>query len=653
MYAVEMRNITMAFGDFKANDDITLKVKKNSIHALIGENGAGKSTLMSVLFGLYNQTSGQILINEKIVDINSPLKANLYGIGMVHQHFKLVEDFTVLENIVLNVEDKVAGVFVSYSKARQQINEIMNKYGFNIDLNKKIYNCSVAEQQRVEILKMLYRDSDILIFDEPTAVLSPKQIDNFLDALLDLKSKGKTIIIITHKLDELKKVADTGTVIRLGKFIADIDIKKTTHKQLSKLMIGSDLSDVKNTYKENKNESIFKVENLVVNKRGFKEIVGLNNLSFEIKAGEILGIAGVEGNGQSELVNAITGLAKIKSGQVKLRFDESKNIHEIIQNFRIYLKNIKKQSKISKHNEENIKNKIKLIEQDLKKHEKVDISAISERELSTTIKNDIENFRNLYPSNDLNLFIEKFDEIKENIIKINRNIEIFIDITKYSNEFINFKNYKKVAKITKKLKCETIDEKSYWIDITKASIANKYLVGMSNIPEDRHLHGLFLDANLIENSISQVIGNYPYSVANIINQKEIKNLSKVIVNNFDVRSSNGIESVARSLSGGNQQKFIVGRELSKYSKFIIIAQPTRGLDVGAINLIHDYILKAKAANKAILLVSYEIDEIISLSDRVIVLNGGQQTGVLENEQINKENLGVLMARKAVKNEENK
>lgn len=658
MFAVEMRNITMAFGNFKANDNITMKVKKNSVHAIIGENGAGKSTLMSVLFGLYNQTDGEIWINGQLVTIDSPIKANFYGIGMVHQHFKLVEDFTVLQNIVLTSEETVAKTFVTYKNTRKQIKELMEKYGFEVDLDKKISNCSVAEQQRVEILKMLYRNSEILIFDEPTAVLSPKQIDSFLDALLELKAKGKTIIIITHKLDELKKVADTGTVIRLGKHIADIDIKKTTHKELSKLMIGSELTEIKNEYQENKNEIVLKVENLNVNKKGYKGILGLKNLSFDIKAGEILSIAGVEGNGQSELINALSGLTKIKSGSINLRFDDSDHIYNYVSKFNKYIKALKQCVENVKANEStysvaktNYLNLKQLMKENDKKFVKQPNSIqLDELAFAIELKSKITEIINTYPNNDIDLFLDKFDNYSTIFIETYSKIKTFLQLTEHSSVFENYKMHSRIKKLSKRLSKTNSEDNSQWIELEKTSIANKYLLGMANIPEDRHLHGLFLDADLIDNSVSQVIGNTPYSHHSIIKHNEAKKLANKISKNFDVRSSNGTNSLARSLSGGNQQKFIVGRELTKYSKFVLIAQPTRGLDVGAINIIHEYILKAKANGKAILLISYEIDEIIALSDRVLVLNSGESTGVLPYKEINRESLGVLMARKAEPNE---
>ncbi|QSF13787.1 ABC transporter ATP-binding protein [Mycoplasma sp. Mirounga ES2805-ORL] len=668
MNAVEMRNITKVFGTFKANDNITFKVKENTIHALIGENGAGKSTLMSILFGLYTPTSGEILIKNNPVKIDSPLKANMLGIGMVHQHFKLIDDFTVLQNIVLNNEDTIARTFVTNKNAIKKIKEIMDKYNFHIDLKKKIRNCTVAEQQRVEILKMLYRDSEILIFDEPTAVLSPEQIDQFLKALIDLKNKGKTIIIITHKLDELKQVADTGTIIRLGKFIADVNIKDITHKELSKLMVGADLKEIKNSFVDNKNDVVFKIEKLNVNKQGYKNVLGLKNFSMDIKAGEIVGVAGVEGNGQSELINSIAGLSPIKSGKILLRINKKNNVHNIFHEliktvdgrFKNVLKYIKNLNNSDKYPE--IKNSLKSKYLEFVKNSKYknDSKKMKIKNTNTdesNINNTVRDFYSFYNpvidllNQDNESFISQIDKLNSYISSLVKEYNKFIIESKTSNKYLDIKNYKKYTKVSKKHIVEKINEFEDWYDLSKTNIASKYTLGVAHIPEDRHLHGLVLDLNLEENSVSQILGESPYSKFGIISYKNIANFSNQIIKHFDVRSSNGGKSLARGLSGGNQQKFIVGRELSKTSELIIIAQPTRGLDVGAINNIHKNILNAKKQNKAILLISYEIDEIMSLADRVIVLNSGENTGTLTKEQITREKLGELMARK-VNNEQN-
>lgn len=645
MYAVEMRNITKLFGNFKANDNINLKVKKGTIHALIGENGAGKSTLMSILFGIYNQTSGTIFINGNLVNMNSPLEANAHGIGMVHQHFQLVEDFTVLENIVLGSEETIGNVFLSYKKSINKINEIMEKYNFNIDLKKRISDCSVAEQQRVEILKMLYRDSDILIFDEPTAVLSISQIESFLDAVIDLKNSGKTIIIITHKLDELKKVADVGTVIRLGKHIADIDIKSITHAELSKLMVGSDLSEVVNHDQNTDNETIFRISNLNVNKIGYSNIIGLKDFNLEIKAGEIIGIAGVEGNGQSELLNSITGLKSIKSGKIELLVNVEDSIFEHI----IAIKELltKKNKLFDRNDFDSIKTVIKKLD-----FETVNITKFNHNlEENIRIVLDIsKKIINELNSTDFQQNSIKFNTFSTEIDKLIIAWQEFKTLSLGNSSFPYFKNINKIRKASRKWRNKLNPFENYWIDLSKQSIAKKYLLGMSHIPEDRHLHGLLLDMNLRDNAISQVVGNAPFNKYGIISYKNAKIFSELIVDRFDVRSSEGINSMARSLSGGNQQKFIVGRELTKYSKFIIISQPTRGLDVGAINIIHEYILNAKKEGKAILLISYEIDEIMSLVDRVIVLNSGEVSGELKKSEITREKLGILMSRKVVSNE---
>ena len=528
--AIEMKNITMVFGTFKALDGVNLSIKKGEVHALIGENGAGKSTLMSVLFGLYKQTSGNIYINDEIVNIDSPNIANDLGIGMVHQHFKLVETFTAFENIILTEEKTKVGI-LSNKDARKKIESLMKKFHFEVDLDKLVSKCSVAEQQRIEILKMLFKDADILIFDEPTAVLTPKQIDGFLDALKDLNKKGKTIILISHKLDELKKVANRGTIIRRGKYIDTIDIKKATQSKIGELMVGKKVATQANTHKNEAGEVVLSIEDLTVNKVSQSKVVGLENFNLQIRKGEIVAIAGVEGNGQSEIINAITGMSKIKSGKILL----------------------------TRH--------------------------LTEKEIAKAEKNSGE---------------EAIDEF-----------------------------------ITE--------------DISKDSILSRYNKGIAHIPEDRHKHGVVLDMNQIENFILQDHRKNEYSKFGFININNAKINASKSEKKFDVRSSQGISSKLRGLSGGNQQKFIVGRELSKAeARLIVVAQPTRGLDVGAINNIHKYILEARDKGAAILLISYELDEVINLADRIVVMNSGLKVGEIPGKGATRVKLGSMMASKAKK-----
>lgn len=554
-YAIEMKNITMKFGDFKANDNVTFCVKEGDIHALIGENGAGKSTLMSILFGLYKPTIGNIFINGFEREVKNPIQATKYGIGMVHQHFKLVETFTIFENIILNVEDTFLDI-VQTKRARAKIQHIMDKYHFHVDLDMLVSDATVAEQQRTEILKMLYRDSNILIFDEPTAVLTPQQIDEFLDALINLKSFGKTIIIISHKLDELKKVADAGTIIRRGKIISDVNPKVDSKEYISELMVGTSINDVKSSHSKSLDKWALRVNGISVSK-SHQKILGLKNFSMQMNYGEIVAIAGVEGNGQDELINSIAGLSKISSGQIlfnSLSFKERKKCLRA-------LKLINK----------------KIANQQSKPDPK-------------------------YSESDIDGWLKEKEEYEL------------------------------------KLKNDEADN-----DITHKSILSRYKDGFSFIPQDRHKHGLVLNFKNWENIILHDIWKPSYSKWGVIKFNKVKEHAEIIREKYDVRSAEGINSISRSLSGGNQQKLIVGRELDNdNSKLIIISQPTRGLDVGAISNIHKQILSAKSAGKAILIISYELDEILSLADKIIVLNNGNKIDELNSTNVTKEQLGQLM-----------
>ncbi|AGR41792.1 ABC transporter ATP-binding protein [Spiroplasma diminutum] len=501
-YAVEMENISMIFNKtIVANKDINFKVKKNEIHALVGENGAGKSTLMSILFGIYEPTTGSIKINGKVESISNPIKASKLGIGMVHQHFKLVDIFPLWKNIALGAEDVFAKTIVNSKKIKRDIKVIIDKYKFDVNLDQVAGSATVGAQQRTEILKILYRDADILVFDEPTAVLTPQEIDGLLEVMKELQAAGKTIIFITHKMAEIWKVANSATVIRKGKVIDTFDISKTTPEQLAEAMVGRKLVEIKNNYKNSKNEIVLKMDNVTVKKEHNHKILGLKNFNLEIKAGEIVAIAGVEGNGQQEIVNSITGLSKIESG------------------------------------------------------------------------------------------------------------EIFIDDMKISKESIlnRYKKYK-----------------------------------IRHIPEDRHKHGLVLDLNLLENSVLQDISDSKFSKFGIINFAAIQTYAQKILLKYDVRNAQSGFAIARQLSGGNQQKVIVGREMSAESKLIVIFQPTRGLDVGSIEFIHEQILKAKDEGKAILLVSYELTEVMALADRILVINSGELVGEFSGKGVKKEDIGRMM-----------
>lgn len=511
-YIIEMNHITKQFGDFKANDDITLKVKKGEIHALLGENGAGKSTLMSVLFGLYRPEQGEIKINGKKVDINNPNDANKLGIGMVHQHFKLVHNFTVLESIILGREDTSLFGILKTDKARKKILDLSQKYNFKIDLDAYISDITVGMQQRVEILKMLYCDNDILIFDEPTAVLTPQEIEQLIKVMKQLADEGKSIIFITHKLNEIKAAADRCSVLRKGKYIGTIDVKTTTKEVMSEMMVGRKVSFTIKKKDIKPGASILEVKNLILkSKHSGKNI--LNDVSFQVREGEIVCIAGIDGNGQSELIYSITGLRQPDSGQV----------------------------------------------------------------------------------------------------------------------FLNGR------------------------DITKESIRKKSDSGMAHIPEDRHKHGLVLDFNLQENLILKTYYSKRFQKNGFLKFDAINEYADELIKNFDIRSGKGAYSIVRGMSGGNQQKAVIARELDRNPEVIIAVQPVRGLDVGAVEYIHHRIIEQRDSEKAVLLVSFELDEVMDISDRIIVMYEGEIVGNFKPADITVEELGLYMsgAKRSGGNGENK
>ena len=499
-YVVEMLNIRKEFPGIVANDNITLQLRKGEIHALLGENGAGKSTLMGILFGMNQPDKGVIKVRGKEVKITNPNVANDLGIGMVHQHFKLVENFTVTQNIVLGCEPKILfGLGMDLNKAAKRIEELSKQYGLNVDPNAKIENISVGMQQRVEILKMLYRDADVLILDEPTAVLTPQEIDELIKIMKNLINEGKSIIIITHKLKEIKAAADRCTVIRRGRYIGTVDVKTTSEAEMAKMMVGREVSFKVNKKPAKPGDVVLDIKNLSV--KNNKKVLGLKDFSIDVRAGEIVGIAGVEGNGQSELIEAITGLRKSESGT------------------------------------------------------------------------------------------------------------------------INFKNK----------------------DITRESIRNRINSGIAHIPEDRHKRGLVLDYTIEENMVLEVYDKKPFSNKGLLNKKEIKKYAEKIIDELDVRSGEGAESIARSLSGGNQQKAIIGREIELNPELLIAAQPTRGLDVGSIEYIHKRLVEQRDSGKAVLLVSLELDEILNVSDRIAIINNGELIGVVNADETNENEVGLMMA----------
>lgn len=498
-YIIEMLHITKEFPGIIANDDITLTLKKGEIHALLGENGAGKSTLMSVLFGLYQPEKGEIRKNGEVVKINNPNDANALGIGMVHQHFKLVEIFTVLENIILGVEPNTMG-FLKKKEAREKVIALSEKYGLKIDPDALIEKISVGMQQRVEILKMLYRDNEILIFDEPTAVLTPQEIDELMAIMRGFAKEGKSILFITHKLNEIMAVADRCTVLRKGKYVGTVNVKDATKEELSKMMVGRDVNFVVEKEEKQTGEVILSVKNMSVAAKSGKGNV-VKNVSFDVRAGEIVCIAGIDGNGQTEFVSALTGIDKISSGTVTL--------------------------------------------------------------------------------------------------------------------------------------CGK--------DITKASIRKRSTGGMSHIPEDRHKHGLVLDYSLEENMILQRYFEPEFQKGGFIDRKAMRNYAETLIERFDVRSGQGPETIARSMSGGNQQKAIIAREIDKKHELLVAVQPTRGLDVGAIEYIHKQLVGRRDAGKAVLLVSLELDEVMNVSDRILVMYEGEIVGELDPKKTDVQELGLYMS----------
>lgn len=498
-YAIEMLNITKDFPGIRANDNVTLQVEENTVHALLGENGAGKSTIMSILFGLYQPTSGIIKVKGKEVVIKDPNVANDLGIGMVHQHFKLVECFTVTENIILGMEPKTKLHTIDIKTAAKRVQELSEKYGLNVDPYAKIENISVGMQQRVEILKMLYRNSDILIFDEPTAVLTPQEIQELIQIMRNLVKEGKTILLITHKLKEIKEVADKCTVLRKGKYIGTVDVKNTTEREMAEMMVGREVNFTVEKEKANPKDVVLKIDHL--NAKNFKGLMAVKDFSLEVRAGEIVGLCGIDGNGQTELVYSIAGLQKVESGH-------------------IYLKGK---------------------------------------------------------------------------------------------------------------------------DITNLPIKERLDSGMSQVPEDRHKHGLVLDFPLKENFIIHCYKDEPFSKHSILNPKAVDEYADKLIEQFDVRSGQGKETITRSMSGGNQQKAIIAREIDRSSDLLIVVQPTRGLDVGAIEYIHTRIVQERDKGKAVLLVSLELDEILNLSDRIAVIHDGELSGLVNREDTDENDLGLMMS----------
>lgn len=500
-YAIEMLHITKRFPGIIANDDITLQLKKGEIHALLGENGAGKSTLMSVLFGLYQPEVGTIKKDGVEVKINNPNDANALGIGMVHQHFKLVECFTVLDNIIMGVEPVGKLGFLQKKQAREKVVALSEKYGLQVDPDAKIEDITVGMQQRTEILKMLYRDNEILIFDEPTAVLTPQEIEELMQIMRNLAAEGKSILFISHKLAEIMAVADRCTVLRKGKYIGTVETKNTTMEELSAMMVGRNVNFHVEKKPANPGEVLLEVQHMTVASKSHNNNA-VKDVSFKVRRGEIVCIAGIDGNGQSELVYGLTGLEPLVSGKI----------------------------------------------------------------------------------------------------------------------IMNGK------------------------DITKASIRKRSISGMSHIPEDRHKHGLVLDYSLEYNMVLQTYFESRFTQRiGFLRRRNIREYSDKLIKEYDVRSGQGSITSARSMSGGNQQKAIIAREIDKQPEVLVAVQPTRGLDVGAIEFIHKQLVAQRDAGKAVLLISLELDEVMDVPDRILVMYEGEIVGELDPKKTTQEELGLYMA----------
>ncbi|MBS7384444.1 MAG: ABC transporter ATP-binding protein [Bacilli bacterium] len=540
---IELKHITKVFPGIKANDDISLTLRKGEIHALLGENGAGKSTLMSVLFGLYQQDGGEIYVRGEKVKIKNPNDATRYGIGMVHQHFKLVGCYTALQNIILGYEPvtKAFG-FLKPKSVRQSLIDLCEKFHFKVDLDKKIDVMPVGEQQKVEILKMLYRNNDILIFDEPTAVLTPQEIEELMQSMKQLVSEGKSILFISHKLNEIMEVSDRVTVLRKGRCLGTLNTKDTDVNELSRLMVGRDVKLVTDKKPSTPGKPILEVNNLVVHDKEKKKDL-IKNISFKVRQGEVVCVAGIEGNGQTDLVYALTGLSKIKSGEAIL--------HDVpIANF--MPKDVKKKIKAEK----------KIIKQCKKDGTEIPPSEVP----------------------------------------------------------------------------QTID-----VHLEKLSIREKSTCGISHIPEDRQKYGLALDFNLKDNLVLQRYFAKEFQAGGFIKERAKEEYAYRLIEQYDIRSSLGPKTTVRSMSGGNQQKAIIARELDRDSSLLIAVQPTRGLDVGAIEYIHKQIIKHRDENAAVLLISLELDEVMNLSDRILVMYNGEIVGEFDPKKTNVNELGLYMS----------
>lgn len=594
-YAIEMIDIHKSFlnGKVIANDGINLKVKHNEIHAIIGENGAGKSTLMSILFGIYNQDKGTIRVNDKNVYFSSAKDAATVGLGMVHQHFKLVPTYTVYENIILGSEDTDKFGVLKHKEAREKLQNLIRKYKFNVSLNSKAMNLTVGQQQKTEILKLLFKDSDILIFDEPTAVLSQDEIKQFLNMLLDFKKDGKTVIIITHKFGEIKEVADRATVIRHGKYICDFDVKSKSVTEMAELMVGKKIATIKNTTSVSKDAKvILEVNNLKIPKHSLP-----NTLLFNLKYPEV------------KKIRSLISESMSHAHDKNLVENNFKEMEQLKQSFRNKINQEIKEWE-AKHNA---------------KPDDMDIAA-----KFSAKKSILYNFNKEFSSK------EKLDDINFKI----RAGEVFAIAGVEGN------GQSELALILSGLmKVKNAEIKLLGNDIANLSVKERKNAGMSHIPEDRHKHGLILDLPIYMNTVTNSISQKPYSKFGFINFYQIKEYARMLIKKYDVRGTTRGTAPARLLSGGNQQKLIIARELTNDHDLVILVQPTRGLDLGAIEYIHYQIMREKEKGKAVLLISYELDEILSLADTIAVMYNNSFIDVGDTKKMTKAYIGQLMAGK--------
>ncbi|QZE12285.1 ABC transporter ATP-binding protein [Mycoplasma sp. Ms02] len=591
---IEFVNISKHFGAIKANQDINIEIEKGKIHALIGENGAGKSTLMSILFGMYEPDSGMIKFKGSPVSIKDPNFANSLGIGMVHQHFKLVDVYTNLENIIMGDEISNPSLTINYNFSRKKIEHIQKTFNLNFDLDKVTGTEPVSVQQKVEIMKMLYRNSDILIFDEPTAVLTDEEINGLLETFKIFRKEGKTILFISHKLREIKEVADNATVMRHGKVVKNFKVSDVTIEEMADMMVGENFVEIKNTTSgevDSNSPVILDIQN--VSTEGVK---GLKNLNLKVRAGEIVAVAGVDGNGQKDLEYVISGMIKPTKGRILLR-------------------------------------KTPLIEQNLKK-----VFAEKDKKIKFHFVMCavlfVLSIATLFSG--LLAFGDKDISSKVGLVIISIFL-LFIFILLSSFTAWRFIKHTK----NKNIESETPD----YVEISNYSALDISKLGFSFIPSDRHKHGLALDFTIKENTILRRLWDKKYFKWSVFDKNSIQKATDEIIEAFDVRGAQHGRSKSRSLSGGNQQKFIVGREMLSEHDFILILQPTRGLDVGAIKNIHSKIIEEKNKNKAVLLISYELDEILMLADTIAVINGGEINFTKNIKELTRQEIGIYMSDK--------